>query len=166
MRCPLLRPLPPSPLQLTTDKLCRTTDYSSVGIKHALPQDEPELRQRWKRRCDPRTRNPAVQCHTMVSDSEGKKSSTQTNSKTFVPKERAISTVRSLLLVSTTTISSKNPRTDCRQLGRIFSSPRRCTGENQVPSNVMTAMRWASAGAQAEFPGLGPVRLIERSSQV
>ena len=52
------------------------------------------------------------------------KSSTQTKSKTCAPNDRAISAVRSVLPVSTTTISSNTPRTDSRQAERFFSSSR------------------------------------------
>ena len=45
------------------------------------------------------------------------KLSTHANSNTVAPNDRAISMVRSVLPVSTTTISSKIPRTDSRQRG-------------------------------------------------
>ena len=48
------------------------------------------------------------------------KSSTQTKSNTRAPNSRAISRVRSTLPVSTTTISSKIPRTDSRQLRQVL----------------------------------------------
>jgi hypothetical protein len=50
------------------------------------------------------------------------KSSTQTKSNTRAPNSRAISRVRSVDPVSTTTISSNNPATDDRQFGKLACS--------------------------------------------
>ena len=94
------------------------------------------------------------------------KSSTQTKSNTRAPNERAISIVRSLLPVSRTTISSKRPRTDSRQLGRFSSSSLTIiVRETRARSSFGDRERWAGAArgesgwkirCDGPVSGLGP----------